>query len=112
MPHKARVTGTLNSTAQSHNRVTSIFTTSRIGLESTELLKYAELAGIGHKTGVDLPNESQGTMPSTKWKMRMFRQKWYAGETISVGIGQGAVTVSPVQLAAALGGVGGWREVV
>ncbi len=76
---------------------------NRLGID--RIAKYAEMAGIGHKTGVDLPNETQGTMPSTKWKMRMFRQKWYAGETISVSIGQGAVTVSPLQLAEALGGL-------
>ncbi|MBV8898159.1 MAG: penicillin-binding protein 2, partial [Acidobacteriaceae bacterium] len=76
----------------------------RLGID--RIAQYAELAGIGHKTGIDLPNETQGTMPSTRWKMRMFRQKWYAGETISVGIGQGAITVSPLQLAAALGGLG------
>ncbi len=77
---------------------------NRLGID--RLAHYGELAGIGHKTGIDLPNETQGTMPSTKWKMRMFRQKWYAGETISVAIGQGAVTVSPLQIASALGGLG------
>ena len=77
---------------------------NRLGID--RIAKYAEMAGIGHKTGIDLPNETQGTMPSTKWKLRVSRQKWYAGETISVAIGQGAVTVSPLQIAAALGGLG------
>ena len=77
---------------------------NRLGID--RLAQYAELAGFGHKTGVDLPNERESTMPSTRWKMRMFRQKWYAGETISVGIGQGAVTTSPLELAAAEGGLG------
>ncbi len=77
---------------------------NRLGID--RIAHYAELAGIGHKTGVDLPNETQGTMPSTKWKLRLSRQKWYAGETISVAIGQGAVTVSPLQIAAALSGLG------
>ncbi|MBV8550081.1 MAG: penicillin-binding protein 2 [Acidobacteriaceae bacterium] len=77
---------------------------NRLGID--RIAEYGELAGIGHKTGIDLPNETQGTMPSSRWKMRMFRQKWYAGETISVSIGQGAVTVSPLQIAAALGGLG------
>jgi penicillin-binding protein 2 len=77
---------------------------NRLGID--RIAQYAELAGIGHRTGIDLPNETQGTMPSTKWKLRMSRQKWYAGETISVAIGQGAVTVSPLQLASALGGLG------
>ncbi len=76
----------------------------RLGID--RIAKYAEMTGVGHKTGIDLPNETQGTMPSTRWKMRMFRQKWYAGETISVGIGQGAVTVSPLQIVSALGGLG------
>jgi penicillin-binding protein 2 len=76
---------------------------NRLGID--RIAHYAEIAGIGHKTGIDLPNEAQGTMPSTKWKMRMSRQKWYAGETISVSIGQGAVTVSPLQIASAIGGL-------
>jgi penicillin-binding protein 2 len=84
---------------------------NRVGID--RLAQYAELAGFGHKTGIDLPNERESTMTYTKWKMRMFRQKWYAGETISVGIGQGAITVSPLELAAAMGGlaVGGhWYQ--
>ncbi len=77
---------------------------NRLGIDN--IAKYADLAGVGRKTGIDLPNETQGTMPSTKWKLRLSRQKWYAGETISVAIGQGAVTVSPLQIVSALGGLG------
>jgi penicillin-binding protein 2 len=77
---------------------------NRLGIDN--IAKYADMVGIGRKTGVDLPNETQGTMPSTKWKLRLSRQKWYAGETISVAIGQGAVTVSPLQIVSALGGLG------
>ncbi|MGI9073934.1 MAG: penicillin-binding protein 2 [Bryobacteraceae bacterium] len=76
---------------------------NKLGID--RIAHYSELAGFGHKTGIDLPNERDSTMPSTRWKMRMFRQKWYAGETISVGIGQGAVTASPLELAAAEGGL-------
>jgi len=65
----------------------------------------ARMAGFGLKTGIDLPNEMQGVVPSSEWKMRNFRQKWYAGETVSVGIGQGPVTVTPIQLAYAIGGL-------
>lgn len=78
-----------------------------------KIAKYAEMAGFGSKTGIDLPHEASGTVPSTRWKMENYRQKWYAGETISVAIGQGALTVSPIQLAYAMGGLangGVWEE--
>jgi len=76
---------------------------NKMGIDT--IAKYAEMAGLGSKTGVDLPHESDGLVPSSKWKMRTFRQKWYAGETISVSIGQGALEVSPLQLARAIGGI-------
>lgn len=76
---------------------------NKLGIDN--IAHYAELAGLGHKTGIDLPHEAEGTMPSTKWKARTLRQKWYAGETISVSIGQGYVTVTPLQIAAAIGGI-------
>lgn len=75
----------------------------RLGIDT--IARYARSVGIGQKTGVDLPDEAAGIMPSTQWKMKTFHEKWYAGETISVGIGQGAVTVTPIQLARALGGI-------
>jgi penicillin-binding protein 2 len=61
--------------------------------------KWATLLGLGVKSGIDLPNEVTGLVPSTKWKQEVRREKWYAGETISVGIGQGAVSVTPVSMA-------------
>lgn len=75
----------------------------RLGIE--KIAKWATAMGIGKKTGIDLPNEASGVMPSEEWKMRNFHQKWYAGEVISVGIGQGAVAVTPIQLARAIGGI-------
>jgi penicillin-binding protein 2 len=69
------------------------------------IAKYATLFGLGQKTGIDLPQEVSGVMPSEEWKIRNFKQKWYAGETISVGIGQGAVATSPIQLARAVGAI-------
>jgi penicillin-binding protein 2 len=76
---------------------------NHLGIDN--IAEYAEMAGFGRKTGIDLPNEATGVVPSTAWKMRLFRQKWYAGETISVSIGQGALTVTPLQLASAIGGL-------
>src|SRR5271154_546660 len=75
----------------------------RLGIDT--IAKYATSLGLGQKTGIDLPDEVTGTMPSTAWKLKTQHEKWYAGEVISVGIGQGAVTVTPLQLARALGGI-------
>jgi len=61
--------------------------------------KWATLLGLGVLSGIDLPNELQGLVPSTEWKREKMHDKWYAGETISVGIGQGAVSVTPVSMA-------------
>src|SRR3989441_1224070 len=61
--------------------------------------KWATALGLGIKSGIDLPNEVQGLVPSTQWKREKMHEKWYAGETISVGIGQGAVAVTPVSMA-------------
>src|SRR5882757_5501131 len=62
--------------------------------------KWATLLGLGVKSGIDLPNEVEGLVPSTEWKrLHTKEQKWYAGETISVGIGQGAVALTPVSMA-------------
>ncbi len=76
---------------------------NKLGID--KIAKYAEMAGFGHRTGIDLPHEAEGVMPSTRWKNKLFREKWYAGETISVSIGQGAVAVTPLQLASAIGGI-------
>jgi penicillin-binding protein 2 len=75
----------------------------RLGIDT--IAKYAHAVGIGEKTGIDLPDETSGTMPSTEWKLRTFHEKWYAGETVSVGIGQGAVAVTPIQLVRAIAGI-------
>ena len=83
----------------------------KLGIE--RIAKYATALGLGQKTGIDLPNEASGVMPSEEWKIRNFKQKWFAGETISVGIGQGAVTTTPIQLTRAVAAVSmGGRLVV
>jgi penicillin-binding protein 2 len=61
--------------------------------------KWATALGMGVMSGIDLPNEVQGLVPSTEWKREKMHEKWYAGETISVGIGQGQVSVTPVSMA-------------
>ena len=64
------------------------------------------MLGFGSRTGIDIAGESEGVLPSREWKRKRFRkpeqQKWYAGETISIGIGQGYNAYTPIQLAQAL----------
>ncbi len=76
---------------------------NKLGID--RIAKYATDFGLGQKTGIDLPNEVAGVMPSEEWKIRNFKQKWFAGETISVGIGQGAVAITPVQLLRAISAI-------
>ncbi|MGC1364015.1 MAG: penicillin-binding protein 2 [Silvibacterium sp.] len=83
----------------------SYYYTLAVKLGIDTIAKYAHEVGLGQKTGIDLPDEIAGVMPSTEWAMRDFHRKWYAGETVSVGIGQGAVAVTPIQLARAIGGI-------
>ena len=83
----------------------------KLGID--RIAKYATEFGLGQKTGIDLPNEVTGVMPSEEWKIKNFKQKWFAGETISVGIGQGAIAITPVQLLRAISAISmGGRMVV
>lgn len=75
----------------------------KLGIE--KIAKYATQFGLGQKTGIDLPQEATGIMPSEEWKIRTFKQKWIVSETISVSIGQGAVAASPVQMMRAIGAI-------
>ena len=75
----------------------------KLGID--RIAKYATALGLGQKTGIDLPDEASGVMPSEEWKIHNFKQKWFAGETISVGIGQGAVATTPIQLMRAIAAI-------
>jgi len=75
----------------------------RLGID--RLSYYGSKLGLGRKTGIDLPEELPGLMPSAEWVDRVFHRKWYAGETISVSTGQGAVITTPLQLAHTIGGI-------
>ena len=60
---------------------------------------YASQFGLGSRTGVDLPSESTGIVPTPEWKSKVRGEPWYPGETISASIGQGYVVVTPIQMA-------------
>ncbi len=76
----------------------------RIGVDTIAL--YARQFGLGERTGIDLPGERTGLIPSSEWKQRTRGEPWYPGETISVSIGQGFVSVTPLQMAKVIGMIG------
>ncbi|HUB50926.1 MAG TPA: penicillin-binding protein 2 [Terracidiphilus sp.] len=75
----------------------------KLGID--RIVKYATAFGFGQKTGIDLPGEQAGLMPSPQWLIRNFHHRWYPDETLDVSIGQGAVEATPIQLARIIGGI-------
>jgi penicillin-binding protein 2 len=70
-----------------------------VRLEIDRIAEWAKKMGMGAPTGVDLPHEASGLMPSREWKQRVQKTVWYPGETVSVAIGQGQVSATPLQMA-------------
>lgn len=84
---------------------------NKLGIDN--LAQLGEVAGLGKETGIDLPFEGRGILPSSKWKARTLRQQWFPGDTISVSIGQGYLTMTPLQLAVMTAGIangGVWQR--
>jgi penicillin-binding protein 2 len=77
------------------------------------MYKWSERLGLALKTGIDLANEVESIVPSTEWKQKRHNERWYPGETISVAIGQGQLSVTPVSMAVMMATVanGGTRVV-
>jgi len=75
----------------------------RVGID--RLADIATQYGLGQPTGIELTSEKSGVIPSTQWKTRVKGEPWYPGETLSASIGQGFVTVTPIQLAEVIGTV-------
>lgn len=69
----------------------------RLGIDKLE--QFAKACGFGAPTGIDLPHEKSGLVPSKSWKRRRFGEPWHRGETLNVSIGQGFTLVTPVQVA-------------
>ncbi len=76
---------------------------NRLGINT--IARYARRLGLGRATGIDLPQEAEGLIPTPAWKMRRYHQPWWPGETIPVAIGQGPLLVTPLQLAHTIGGI-------
>jgi penicillin-binding protein 2 len=75
----------------------------KLGID--RIVKYATEFGYGQKTGIDLPGEQAGLMPSPDWLIKNFHHRWYPDETLDVAIGQGAIEATPLQLARIIGGI-------
>jgi penicillin-binding protein 2 len=69
----------------------------RLGVDTIAM--YAHLYGLGSPTGIALDHERGGTIPDTRWKQQRYGEPWYSGETLSVAVGQGYVTATPLQMA-------------
>ena len=70
---------------------------ARLGVDT--IAKYARAFGLGAPTGIGIGSERGGTIPDSEWKQRVLKQPWFKGETLSVAIGQGYVTATPLQMA-------------
>jgi len=68
-------------------------------LGAKKILYYAHLLGLGRRTGIDLPYEKKGFLPSEKWKKKTFNRSWYPGDTLNLSIGQGYLLSTPIQVA-------------
>lgn len=75
----------------------------RMGIDKLE--EFAKASGFGRPTGIDLPHEKSGLVPSKEWKRRRFGRPWVRGETYNVSIGQGYTLVTPVQMAVFVAGL-------
>ena len=75
------------------------------GLGPDGIKKYLTMFGFGTKSGIDLPSEASGLVPSPEWKESYKEEKWYLGDTYHVGIGQGDLLVTPIQMVKALSAV-------
>ena len=96
------VTNFAKSMEQSVNTYYYVFS-QKAGVQN--IVKYAKEFGIGSKTGIDIPGELSGTLPSPEWKKKRFKkkadQRWLPGDLINMSIGQGYVLTTPVQIASA-----------
>jgi len=75
------------------------WTVGRDYLGAENIASYAKMYGFGSATGIDLPGETDGFLPTPQWKSRRFHEKWLGGDTMNMSIGQGWTLVSPIQMA-------------
>lgn len=94
-----RAWGTVNFITGIANSINVVFYTLGYRLGGERLAAYARKMGLGDRTGVDIPGEVAGTIPSPSTKQQLVGEPWYPGDAVNMSIGQGAVTVTPLQVA-------------
>ncbi|HET6946855.1 MAG TPA: penicillin-binding protein 2 [bacterium] len=94
-----RAWGTVTFLQGIQNSINVVFYTLGFRLGGEKLAAYARKMGLGDKTGVDLTGEIAGTIPSPSTKLHLIGEPWYPGDAVNMSIGQGAVTVTPLQVA-------------
>lgn len=94
--------GRLNVTKALEESADTFFYQVAYDMGIDKLSAWMSKFGFGQRTGIDLPQESAGNMPTREWKFKRFKKAWYQGDTIPVGIGQGYWTATPLQMNKAL----------
>ena len=94
--------GRLNVTKSLEESADTFFYQVAYDMGIDRLSEWMNKFGYGRRTGIDLPQENPGNMPTREWKMKRFKKPWYQGDTIPVGIGQGYWTATPLQMNKAL----------
>ncbi|WP_017346860.1 peptidoglycan DD-transpeptidase MrdA [Pantoea sp. A4] len=90
--------GRLNVTKSLEESADTFFYQVAYDMGIDRLSEWMNKFGYGQRTGIDLPQESAGNMPTREWKLKRFKKPWYQGDTIPVGIGQGYWTATPLQM--------------
>jgi penicillin-binding protein 2 len=110
--HKKEGHGTVNMIQALAQSCNVYFYNVGVRLEIDRISKYANMLGLNAPSGIDLPYEASGLIPSPEWKMRTQKVQWFPGETVSVSIGQGGVTVTAIQMARLVAAVGNGGRLV
>ena len=111
--HQAGGHGSVNVREAIEKSCNTFFYTVGNMLGVDKMYKWSEKLGLALKSGIDLANEVESIVPSTEWKLKRTGERWYPGETISVSIGQGQLSVTPIAMAVMMSTVanGGTRVV-
>lgn len=91
--------GTVDLTKAIGQSCDTYFYTLGLSIGPERLSYVASLMGLGAKTGIDLPGEAKGVLPSPKWKRERYKERWYGGDTANMSIGQGYISTTPLQMA-------------